>query len=315
MNHALTHRSVDLIAATDQPIDPGNVAVGLIVIALAVGAIILARSPKARAATGRSAARGAIGSARAIGRPLRAIGRRGRAGSIGAWGRSIVALEARSAKAATAGRHERARVWRGMADAMIGSSAVRCPRAGCGWSQDPPRVADVAAHLRTHQDPTAAPGETTPPAAPPPTPTPTPTITKPEAPTPTPTPQKGNNMKIAETIPGLALLLEHDYRDTAVTQSETGGQSAAAAADLADSLTASTDAMAGMDMPETTRAILAGAAEQARIAAEAAERYQAAMAAVIGAVAQARDGIRGQEAVAEQAQAAGGAMRKEAYSG
>lgn len=293
--------------ATDRPTnDAWDIVIGLALIGLAITAWQIARSPKARRSVGRATGRAAIGTMRATGRPIRAIGRRSRSGLIGHWGRGVVGCEARAAKAAEAGKHDRARTWRAMGDAMIGSSRIACHVPGCSWEQDPPQLPDVVAHLRSHRDNKQTTNAETKPS--------TETNNGDQPATAT----KGETMDTitaAETIPDLALLLDQNLIPAAQREAEAAEAAAQREANLAASVQGSLENMASMGMPGPTLARLQNAVDAATSAAGAAKSVASQTAEVRDALTAARAAIRGQEAVTEAASAAGGAMDRAAYAG
>ena len=283
--------------------DPVDFAIGLALIVAAVAIIMIGRSAKARASVGRATGRAAIGTVKAASRPIRAIGRRSRSGAIGHWGRSVVGCETRAAKAAEAGKDQRSRFWRGMGDAMIGSSRIACHVPGCSWEQDPPRLPDVVAHLRSHRDGTTDTEQTTE------------KTSSGDQPATATTKTQGEPMAIAaaETIPELAHLLDATLIPQATREADAAEAALIRATDQATSLSGSLDNMAALGMPQRTLASLTAAMEAAEAAKQAAATYATKCAETRDALTTARAAIRAQEAVAETAAAAGGAMAAPAY--
>jgi hypothetical protein len=301
-----------LADSTDRSTDPfgWDFVIGLALIGLAVAVWSIGRSPAARRSVGRATGRAAIGTMRATGRPIRALGRRSRSGAIGHWGRGVVGCETRAAEAAAAGKHDKARAWRAMGDAMIGSSRITCHVPGCDWEQDPPSLSAVVAHLRRHSAADKPDDQTD---------ADTRSETNSGDQSGTATTTEGDtemdSIVAAETIPELAAVLDTKLipalgleRDA----SEAGGRRVG---NLYDSISGSTDNMASLGMPPATLASLQAAVESAERMKAAAAAYAALAAETAELFAAARHNIRSQEAVAEVAQAAGGAMDKAAYTG
>lgn len=303
---------IELLAdSTGRPTDPfgWDFVIGLIVIGLAIAVWAIGRNPKARRSVGRASGRAAIGTMRATGRPIRALGRRSRSGLIGHWGRSVVGCENRAMKAAEAGKHDRSRFWRGLGDAMLGSSRITCHVPGCSWEQERPHLPDVVAHLRSHRDDDKTDD--------------TNTESKPntnnsgDQPATTPT-TEGDTMDqivAAETIPELAHLLDTRLIPAAQREADAAESAAKRESNLAASIRGSLENMSSLGMPLQTLVTLQNAVDSADSAARAAESVARQTAEVRDALTAARQAIRGQEAVAETAQAAGGAMDKAAYAG
>ena len=287
------------------PTDPVDFAIGLALIAAAIAIIMIGRSAKARASVGRATGRAAIGTVKAASRPIRAIGRRSRSGAIGHWGRSVVGCENRAARAAEAGKNQRSRFWRGLGDAMVGSSRITCHVPGCDWEQDPPRLPDVVAHLRGHRDNDKPDTEQT-----------TEKTSSGDQPAAAATTTQGEPamaIAAAETIPELAHLLDATLIPQATREADAAESALIRATDQATSLSGSLDNMAALGMPQRTLASLTAAMEAAEAAKQSAATYATKCAETRDALTTARAAIRAQEAVAETAAAAGGAMAAPAY--
>ena len=309
----------------DRSVDPAgtrDTVIGLIVIIGAIAAVKISRSATARASVGRATRSVAVGTVRATGRPVRAIGRRSRSGIIGRWGRAVVACEERSIAQQQAGKHSQARWWRAMGDAMIGSSRISCHVPGCDWQSETPHLAEVVAHLRSHRakkDSSASASAGTE--------TPSPQSTSTSTPTSTPTPTTGTatsaetnqpspiggNMS-AETVPALAAELDARLIPAAQREVEASQNAFARAAAQEKTLVAACENMEHLGMPAHTLSQLTAAMEAAASAKTVAATSSARAVEAHDLLVSARMAIRQQETVAEAAEAAGGAMQRAAYN-
>ena len=287
--------------------------IGLALIGLAIAVWAVGRNPKARRSVGRASGRAAIGTLRATSRPIRALGRRSRSGLIGHWGRGVVGCENRAMKAAAAGKHDRARFLRGVGDAMIGSSRITCHVPGCDWEQDPPSLPEVVRHLRSHRD-DKKPDTDTDTDSKPNTDTSS-SGDQPATNTNTNTGEKMSHITAAETIPELAILLDQRLIPAATLEVDLSTENAIRQTNLATAMQLSLENMSSLGMPAATLAQLGDAVEATNLAAAEAKTVAARNGEVRDSLVAARQAIRGQEAVADVAAAAGGAMDKAAYTG